>query len=166
MAQIANTGAEKAANTAKNATDDVAERSKRIVNPAAAVTREMTDRAEDVARGGLHVVQRTVDAVGEVERTVVERSAEGTAELGQALLNLVQTQTRHNLETWTALTEAVDWDRVAKAVDWDRVLQIQSEYLRLSFERATQLTQRYVEVVQAVTNSAAGAAKRQARKAA
>ena len=65
MAQIANTGAEKAANTAKNATDDVAERSKRTVNQAAAVTREVTERAEDAARSSLHVVQRTVDAVGE-----------------------------------------------------------------------------------------------------
>ena len=96
----------------------------------------------------------------------MERSAEGTAELGQAFLDLVQIQTRHNLETWTALTEAVDWDRPAKAVDWDRVVQIQGAYLRLSLERAMQLTQRYFEVVQAVTNAAADAAKRQAKKAA
>jgi hypothetical protein len=38
--------------------------------------------------------------------------------------------------------------------------------VRASFERATQLTRRYVEVAQAVTVSVADTAKRQARKAA
>ena len=41
---------------------------------------------------------------------VTRRSAEGTAELGQVLAELVQEQTRRNLETWTALAGAVDWE--------------------------------------------------------
>jgi hypothetical protein len=75
-------------------------------------------------------------------------------------------QTRHNLETLTALARAVDWQRVARAVDWERVVAIQSAYVRASLERATQLTRRYFEVVQTVTVAAADAAQRQAKKAA
>ena len=166
MVQIANTGAEKAADTAKNATDKVAELGKRTADQTAEVTREAADRAENVARRGVQVVRRTVEAAAEVESAVTHRSAEGATELGQAFVDLVHQQTRHHLETLTALSNAVDWDRVAKAVDWDRVVQIQSEFVRVSLERATQLTQRYVAVAQAVTVSAADAAKRQASKAA
>jgi Helix-hairpin-helix motif len=123
-------------------------------------------RAEDAARHGLHVVQQAAGAVGELEREVARRAAEGTAELGRVLVDLTVAQARQNLETLTALAEAVAWDRVAKAVDWDRVLQIQGEYLRVSLERAGQLTQRYLEVSQAVVTQAASVARREAKKAA
>jgi hypothetical protein len=166
MAQTANTGAEKAADTVKNTSDHVAEVGKRTAEQTTAVAREATERGENVARRGVHAVRRTVDAAAEVEGAVARRSAEGANELGQALVDLLNQQTRHNLETLTALGSAVDWDRVAKAVDWGRVVQIQSAYLRVSFERAAQLTQRYVEVVQAVTLAATDAAQRQAKKAA
>jgi hypothetical protein len=155
MAQIAKVTAEKAADTAKNVTDNVAE-----------VGKHATNQAADVAHRSVQIVRRAADTVGEVERAAARRSAEGTAELGQAFVELVNAQTRHNLETLTALTNTVDWDRVAKAVDWDRVFQIQSAYLRVSLERAAQLTRRYFEVVQAVTVSMADTAQRQARKAA
>jgi hypothetical protein len=166
MAQIANTGAEKAADTAKTTTDNLAEVGKRTADQTAEVTREAAERGENVARRGVQVVRRTVDAAAEVEGAVAYRSAEGASELGQVLVDLLNQQTRHNLETLTALGSAVDWERVAKAVDWDRVVEIQSAYLRVSFERAAQLTQRYFEVVQAVTLAAADAAQRQAKKAA
>ncbi len=166
MVQIANTGAKKATDTTKNTTDNLAQVGKRTADQTAELTREAAERAENVARRGVQVVRRTVEAAAEVESAVAHRAAEGATELGQALVDLVHQQTRHNLETLTALTHAVDWDRVAKAVDWDRVVQIQSEFVRVSLERATQLTQRYVAVAQAVTVSAADAAKRQARKAA
>jgi hypothetical protein len=42
--------------------------------------------------------------------------------------------------------------------------QIQSEYLRVSLERAGQLTQRYLEVSQAVVTTAASVARREAKK--
>jgi hypothetical protein len=102
-------------------------------------------------------VQRTTDALGEVQREVAQRSAEHTAELGRVFVNLLQEQTQHNLKTFAALTSAVDWDQVTR---------IQSEYLRVSLERTAQLAQRYFEVTQAVADATADAAKRQARKAA
>jgi hypothetical protein len=117
-----------------------------------------------VARHGLHVVQRTTNALGEVQREVAQRSAEHTAELGRVLVDLLQQQTQHNLKTLSALTSAVDWDQVAKAIDWDRVVRIQSDYLRVSLERGTQLTQRYLELGQAVITATADVAKKQARK--
>jgi hypothetical protein len=88
------------------------------------------------------------------------------AELGRALVDLTVAQTRQNLETWTALTGAVDWEQVAKAVDWDRVFQIQSEFLRVSLERTVQLTQHCLEVTQTVVTTAASAAQCQAEPAA
>jgi hypothetical protein len=166
MAQIASTGAEQAADTAKNTTDTVVEVGKRTADQTATATREAAERTANVARRGVHAVRQTVEAAAEVESAVAHRAAEGTAELGQALLDLVHQQTRHNLATLTALAHAVDWERVAKAVDWDRVVEIQSAFVRASFERAMQLTQRYLAVVQAVTVSAADAAQRQAQKAA
>ena len=52
-----------------------------------------------------------------------------------------------------------------KAVDWDRVVQLQGELLRGSLDRSAQLTQRYLEVTQAVVTAIASATQ-QARKAA
>lgn len=166
MAQTAKTAADKSADVAKDATDNIAELGKRTVEQGAGVAREAADRAEDTFRRGADVAQRSVDAMGEVQRAVTQRSAQGTAEFGRALIEVMNEQTRHNLETFSALTQAVDWDRVAKAVDWDRVVRIQGEYLRVSLERAAQLTQRYIEVSQAVVASAASVAQRQAKKAA
>jgi hypothetical protein len=166
MAQTAKPEAEKAADTAKNAADRAAEQGKRTADRAAEVAREATGRAEDVARQGLHVVQRTTDALGGVQREVAQRSAERTAELGRVFVDLLQEQTQHNMRTFAALTGAVDWDQVAKAVDWEQVTKIQSEYLRVSLERTAQLARRYLEVSQAVVTATADAAKKQARKAA
>ena len=153
---------EKATDTAKDATDRMAEQGKRAAEQAA----EATDRAGDVARHGLHVIQRTTDALGGVQREVAQRSAEHTAELGRVFVDLLQEQAQHNLKTFAALTGAVDWDQVAKAVDWEQVTKIQSEYLRVSLERTAQLVRRYLEASQAVADATANAAKRQARKAA
>jgi hypothetical protein len=166
MAQIASTGAEKAADTVKNTTDNLAEVGTRTADRTAEVTHEAADQAANVVRRGVQVVRRSVEAAAEVESAVTRRAAEGTTALGQTFVDLVNQQTRHNLETLTALTHAVDWDRVAKAVDWDRVVEIQGEFVRASLERATQLTRRYFEIAQAVTVSAADVARRQARKAA
>ncbi len=166
MAQIAKPAAGKATDDAKNTTDHAAEQGERAANRAAEATREATERAADAARQGLHVVERTVGAAAEVERAVAQRSVEGTAELGQALVDLMQEQTRHNLETLRAFGEAIDWDRVARAVDWDRMRRIQAEYLQVSLERAAELTRRYLEVSQAVVTAAASVAQREAKKAA
>jgi hypothetical protein len=96
----------------------------------------------EAARSGLQVVHRTADAAGEATR----RSAEGTAELGQALAELVQEQARHNAATLRELSEAVDWPRL---------FQIQSEFLHASLERMAVLARRYLEANQAVLTAAA-----------
>ena len=96
---------------------------------------------------------------------MARRSAEGTAELGRALVDLADAADPPEPRDAEGPHRAVDWDQVAKAVDWDRVFQIQSEYLRVSLERAAQLTQRYLEVSQAVVTGGV-VAQRQAKKAA
>jgi hypothetical protein len=153
MAQTAKTGADTAADNARNATENVAELGKR----ATGVAQETAERAEDAVRSGAQLVRRTADAAGEMQRQVAHRSAEGTAELGQVFADLLNEQTRHNVETFKALTGAVDWDRVVK---------VQGEFLRVTLERMVQLNQRYLNVVQSVANAAASTAKDQARKAA
>jgi hypothetical protein len=153
MAQTAKTGADAAADNAKHATENVAEIGKR----AAGVAQETAERAEGNMREGAQLVRRTTEAAGEVQRQVAHRSAEGTAELGQVLVDLMNEQTRHNVETFKALTGAVDWDRVVK---------VQGEFLRVTLERMVQLNQRYLDVFQSVVNAAVTTAKDQARKAA
>jgi hypothetical protein len=158
--------ADQALDNAKDATDTITAQATRTTDQLTDVAREATHRAEDVARHGFQVIERTADAVSEVQREVAHRSAEGAAELGRVLVDLTVAQTRQNVETLKALTEAVDWDEVARAVDWDRVFQLQSEFLRISLERTAQLTQRYLEVTQTVVTSAASSAQREAKKAA
>ena len=166
MAQTAKPEADKAVNTAKDATNNVADLGRRTTDKAADLTRETVDKAEDMARGGLRTVERTAGAAREVERAVTRRSAEGTAELGQVLTGLIKEQAQHNVETMSALTGAVDWEQVARAVDWKQVVEIQTGYLRVSMERMAQLTQRYLEISQAVLTTATSAALRQVDKAA
>jgi hypothetical protein len=146
---------------AKNAAVYVTELRQRAADQGADVVHEAAERAEDAAHRGARTLQRMAGAVGEAQS-----SAKGTTGFGREFIDLANEQTRYHLATLKALTGTVDWDRVAKAVDWDQVFQIQGEYLRASLERATQLTRRYFEVVQAATSAAADAAKRQAKKAA
>ena len=94
----------------------------------------------------------------------MQQTTEGTAEISRTLLVLTHEQTRQNLDMMWALTAAVDWNRAVKAVDWDRVIQLQGEFLRASLERSAQLTQRYLEVTQAVMTATASATRQQARK--
>ena len=158
MAQSANTETDKAS----AATKEVADAGKRTTEKAADVTRGAAEKAEDVAGRGLQVIHST----GEVQRVVARRTAEGSAEFGQVLVDLMNAQTRHNLDALKAITDAVDWDQVVKAVDWQKVVQIQGALVRGSLERTAQLTQRYLEVTQSVLSSAASVTQDQARKAA
>ena len=111
--------------------------------------------ASTTAREGLGVVRRTVGAAAETEREVVGRSAEGAAELGRLWVDLLGEQTRHNLEVATALGRAVRWDEVAQA---------QSEFVRDSLERLSELNRRYLEIVRGMLEAVPAAAER-ARKA-
>jgi hypothetical protein len=115
-----------------------------------ATVRTSIQAATRAARRDLEMVQRTADTTGEVQRAMVQRSAASTSELSQVLMDLVKEQSRHNLETLTALT---------RAVRWDEILQAQSEFLRVSLERMAEFGRRYVEVTQAVLTSASRAAQ-------
>ena len=157
---------DQAAETSAHTADQVAEVGKRAVEQTAEVTRELADRTGNMVQQGLQVVQGTTDAVRELPQEVARQSTEGTAEIGRTLLSLAHEQTRQNLDMMLALTAAVDWSKAVKAVDWDRVFQIQGEFLRASLDRSAQLTQRYLEVTQAVMTATASAARQQARKAA
>jgi hypothetical protein len=162
----ANTAADKAASTAKTAADQTAELGKRTSEQAAGMAHEAASVTEDAARRGLQLVHGMTGATSDVQREVARRSAEGTAELGQAVMTLVNEQAQHNFTTWKQLSAAVDWDQVIKAVDWDQVARIQTEFLRVSLERSALLAKRYFEVTQTVMTAAASTVQDKAKKAA
>jgi competence ComEA-like helix-hairpin-helix protein len=138
-----------------------------LASMTAEATRAGAEAAASAARGDLEAAQRAIGAVGEVQRAVAQRSTEGMAEVGRALMDLTHEQTTHSLDTLTALTSTVDWNRATQAVDWDQVFQIQGEFLRASVGRSVQLTRCYIEAIQAVMAAAAPATLRdEIRKAA
>lgn len=124
---------------------------------AVEASRAGTEAAASAARAGLEAAQRAIDAAGEVQREVAQRLTEGMAEVGRALVDLMHEQTKHGLDTLTALTSTVDWNRATQAVDWDQIFQIQGEFLRGSVGRSVQLTRCYLEATQAVMAAAAPA---------
>ena len=132
------------------------------VKTARDTTAAGAEAASEAARSGMLTIYRATGATG----VVTLQSADGAAELGRALTNLVQEQTRHNFETWTAFASAVDWDQVAKAVDWGRVVQIQAKHLRASLERVAELHRRYLDATQAVMTAAANTTRDQGERAA
>ena len=154
--------ADQTAEVGKRTTIRIAQVGERAVEQTAEVMREVTDRTGKVIQQGLPVIQGTSD----VARAVARQSAEGSAEIGRTLLNLVHDQTRQHLDLLQALSAAVDWNQAVKAVNWERVFEIQGEYVRASLERSGQLTQRYLQVTQAMMTATAVATRQQARKAA
>ena len=106
-----------------------------------------------MARGGLQQVEKASGAFGELQHETARQSAE----LGQLFVELLNEQTRHNLQVVTVF---------GRAVSWDEVIQVQGEFVRASFERMNQLNARYLEIFQGMMRAATSTAKDQARKAA
>ena len=156
MAQIATNAADKATTAAKNATANVAEAGKRTSDKTAEIRRETAGQAANAVRDSLRVVRQAADAAAEVEQKTVSRAGAGMAELNRALVDLLQQQTRDNVQLVQAL---------AQPTNWGKGPQLQSEFLRTSFQRAAQFTRRYVQVSQTVMTSALSTARGQATKA-
>ena len=116
-----------------------------------------TETAAEAAHDGLQVARRTTDAVAGAQRELTHRTAEGTAELGRELSDLLQEQVRYQLATVATLGEAVDWDRL---------FRLQADYLRDSLERTAQLTRRWLDLSQAVLTANLNAADDRKKRAA
>jgi phasin family protein len=117
---------------------------------------EAIDVAENATDKVITITSDVTDAAFETSRAASLRSAEGAAELGQVFANLVNEQTKHNVEVLKTLTQAANWSEIAK---------IQNDFVRASIERAVQFTRRYFEVAQAVMSSTVSVAQDQAQKA-
>src|SRR4051794_23083568 len=153
-------GSDKAGREAEREVRQTTEKTAEAVRGGVRVAREATETGAQAttaaARRGLHLVERTAGAFGEVQRETAQRSAEATAELGRLFVELLSEQTRHNLEVATAFGRVANWGEIAR---------LQGEFMRASFERMNRLNGRYLEVVQDVmraTVSAAGQARRAA----
>jgi hypothetical protein len=165
MARQAESGANetdsniKMARQAESHTEQTADATGSVARNAAEATRSSAEAGAQVtsitARKGLETIQQTVNATTEAGRETMHRAAAGTADLSQGLVDLWNEQARHNLEAMTAFSQAVDWEKVA---------QVQSHFVRTSFERISQMNRRYFEAVQAMMTAAASAAKNQARR--
>jgi hypothetical protein len=138
---------------------------RQMAETAGSIGRESADAAREaasagaqatanVARGGLQLLQHTVEAVDEVEREVVDRSTQGVTQLSELFVDLIGTQSRHNVETLAALT---------RAMRYDALIQIQSDFLRASMERMAEFSRRYLEMTQQVMTAAAATPDRDRR---
>jgi hypothetical protein len=150
MAQIARPPeADKASDAARKARDEIAELGKQMADKAAG-------QAEKVAHDGFESARQAVDAGAEVGQKIAGRAGEGVAELNQSLVELLNQQAKHNVQVFQTLAQPANWGKAA---------QLQSEFLRTSWQRAGQFARRYVEVSQAAMTSALPTARGQAKKA-
>lgn len=97
--------------------------------------------ASRAARNGLQLVQQTAGSTAQVHQETMRQSAEGTAELGKLYADLLKEQTQHGVQVAQAF---------GKAFNWHEAVQVQSDFMRASFERMVQLNSRYIEIVQSV----------------
>lgn len=149
MAQIARPEADKAADAARNARNEIAELGKKI-------TEQTAGQAENLARRGIQSARQAVDAGSEMGEKLAERAKADVSKVNQNLLQLLTEQTRHNVQLLQTLAQPSNWGKAA---------QLQGEFLRTSWQRAAQFAQRYVEVSQAAMGSALSTARDQAKKA-
>ena len=148
MAQIARPEAGKAADATKNTRNEIAELGKKI-------TEQTAGQAENLARRGIQSARQAVDAGGERGEKLAEHAQAGATEVNQNLVQLITEQTKHNIQLFQALAQPSNWGKVA---------QLQKEFLRTSWQRAAQFSQRYVGVSQAAMSSALSTARNQAKK--
>jgi hypothetical protein len=149
MAKIARTEADKEAEITRNARTEIAALGKQVSDKTAS-------QAENVAYGGFQSARQAVDAGAEAGQKIAGRAEVGMTEINQSLVELLTEQTKHNVQLFQAL---------AQPTNWGKGPQLQSEFLRTSFQRAAQFARRYVEVGQAVLTSALPTARGQAKKA-
>ena len=95
------------------------------------VASHATDKGADAARESMQAAQKTAAAFGERQQESVRQSAKDATELNQLFVQLFNEQARHNLQLVTA------------------VAKVQGDFVRGSFERMSQLSGRYREIVQA-----------------
>jgi competence ComEA-like helix-hairpin-helix protein len=158
--EVSSNGSDKAQEREKD-TRETAVKTAEVVTSAARgsvkVARDTTEAGTQaisaMARGSLQRVEKASGALGELQHETARQSAE----LGQLFVELLNEQTRHNLQV------AAMFGRV---VSWDEVIQVQGEFVRASFERMNQLNARYLEIFQGMMRAATSTAQDQARKAA
>jgi hypothetical protein len=155
MAQVARIEADKARN-AKDAGDKAAELGKQATEKVAESTRDAVAQAEAVADHGYRSVRQAADAVAEAGQDTLRLGEKGLAEVNHSLLDLLNQQTRHNVQVAQTL---------AQPANWSRAIEVQNEFLRASLERATQFGQRYVAASQAFLTGQLQTTRRDAKKA-
>lgn len=104
------------------------------------VARQTIDAGADATRETMERAQTSAAATFADRSERALRSSEDLTETNRVVVELLAEQTRHGVETATALT---------RAVGWSQILEAQRGYLTASFERMRQLNDRYREMVQA-----------------
>ncbi len=104
------------------------------------VARQTIDAGADATRETMERARTTAAAAFADRSERALRSSEGLTETNRVVVELLAEQTRHGVETATALT---------RAVGWSQILEAQRDYVTASFERMRQLNERYREMVQA-----------------
>lgn len=122
-------------NSAADAAHLVADSAKRTTREVAAMTSEAADRhaskATDVA-----------EQVAEASRTTLETANRGGVTLAAFWLQVMQEQTKHNVEAMQSLAEARDWQEK---------LNIQTSFFSGSLSRLQDVFARYMELAGGMT---------------
>jgi hypothetical protein len=88
MAQIAKTGAGKAATITEDMIGNAAELRQRAVDQGADLVHEATDRAEDATHRGARTLHRMASTVGEAQRAAARQVTEGMTGFGRGFIDL------------------------------------------------------------------------------
>jgi len=152
MAHPARHEAEKAEDATKNVN--------KAAEPLRNGTGQIVELTRDVLKAGAqgattfgNDLQEGVGAANEMQR----KSADAAVEFSKLYMDLFKEQAEHSLQAATAFR---------KSFNWDEAIRVQSDFLRASLERMSQLNSRYLEIVQAVMGTAVSVAKDPAKKAA
>ena len=104
------------------------------------ISRSMTEQGGGAARESIERARASATDAAENQQQILQQTAGQSAELGRAIVDLIGQQTRHNMQVAAAFGRVMNWAEVA---------EIQRDYLAGSFNRMSQLGERYRAMMQA-----------------
>ena len=104
------------------------------------ISRSMTEQGGDAARESIERARASATDASESQQQILQQTAGESTELGRAIVDLIGQQTRHNMQLAAAF---------GRVMNWAEVTEIQRDYVAGSFNRMSQLGERYRAIMQA-----------------
>jgi len=103
------------------------------------MARVTPDNALEALKARSQLARSTAEDVAEDQNESAHKAAKDTTETGRMVLDLFAEQTRHGIDTATAVSRATNWSDVAQA---------QRDFVAGSFARIAQINERYRDLFQ------------------